>query len=166
MRVNDCRFRAACTPKALDRLLYQLSFAESQLARPCATARLLIYTHNCLFSSVIGGAGVDTATFAIVGFTVICVIAGYLAVVFVISGGFACIGVCGSGLNGFIFHTAYGGGRSILICARIAASVIGFGLMIVFAGFLVPSFASARATYRSRMESSLSTDSEVDIISM
>jgi hypothetical protein len=74
--------------------------------------------------------------------------------------------VCWSCFTALIFQSEYEGGCSIFICARIAASVIGFGLMIAFAGFLVPSFASARATYRSRMESSLSTDSEVDMISM
>ena len=108
----------------------------------------------------------DTNGSAVLGFTVVYVTAGCLAVVFITNGGLAYTGVCGSGLNGFIFHCAYGGGRSILICARIAASVIAFGWMIMFAGFLVPSFASARATYRSRMDSSLSMDSEVDMISM
>ena len=95
-----------------------------------------------------------------------CVTVGCYVGKFVITGGFAGIGVCWSCFTGLIFQTEYGGGRSIFICARIADSVIGCGFMIVFAGFLVPSFFSARATYRSRMESSLSTDSVVDMMSM
>ena len=166
MRVNACRFKAACTPRARDRVLYQLSRAKSQLARPCATAPLLIWTHSFLFSSDIGGVGVVTTSYATFGFTVVCVTAGCLAVVFIIDWGLACYSVCIGGYHGLIVHADYGGGRSSLICARIAASVIGCGWIVEFTGFLVPSFASARATYRSNMDSSLSTDSEVEMISM
>jgi hypothetical protein len=63
MRVNAFRFTAAFTPSALDSALCQLSCAACQLARPCATALLLIYTHSSLSVSVGGGgggAGTDT----------------------------------------------------------------------------------------------------------
>ena len=57
MRVNAYKFTDAYTPSALVRALYQLLWAECQLARPWATERLLIYTHSYFWASVGGGAG-------------------------------------------------------------------------------------------------------------
>jgi hypothetical protein len=141
--VNAYRFTAACTPRALDNALCHVSYAECQLALPCATARLLMYIHSDFLSSGIGGAGVFGTGVPTGSFTVVSVAAGYLVCV--------------------LFPV---GGLISLICARSSAAVIGSFRMGVFTRLLVFYFAASRATYRSRIDSSLSTDSEVEIISM
>ena len=141
--MNAYRFTPAYTPRALDKAFYHVSYVECQLALPCATARLLMYIHSYFLSSDIGGVGVFGPGVVIGSASIVGVAAGY----------FVCV----------IFLM---GGLISLIYARKSAAVIGCFYTGVLIGLMIFYFASSKATCRSRIESSLSTDSEVEIISM
>ena len=172
MRVNAFRFTAAFTPSALDSALCQLSCAACQLARPCATALLLIYTHSSLSVSVGGGgggAGTDTGVLygGMMGF---CFRLGLITGVLFVAG---MAGV--AYMDGIVAGVGFGTGGSgrrpcaslfIFTYARDSGSVKWTVLFGLFARRVFASSSTTSAIYLSMIESSLSTDSEVEIVSM
>jgi hypothetical protein len=171
MRVNACRLTAACTPSTLDSELCQLSLADCQLALPWATALLLIYTHSNFWASDGGGGGgVTTIRLLLVGIVggdcpmgfAICVVVG---AGYTITGAFISIGVVRVVVWGGDFIGALAI-LSMVICALDSRAVSGIFWAVIRVGRVFAAFSSASAIYLSMMQSLLSTDSEVETVSM
>jgi hypothetical protein len=171
MRVNAAKFTGASTPSALCTALCQFSCAECQVALPCATALLLINTHNFFWASVGGGVGGVGLIGAVLGEVIFC---GWTAGCPI---GFCALVCCTVGGD---FHSASGSTNRfcrgdmvspfanlfMLIWARVNCPVIISLQVGAVAGVGFLLFALASATYLSIISSSLSTDSDVETVSI